>query len=100
MLGKQPNLTWFEGQDVVCMEETNFNYINSRLYVTRQLIVGGGVRQAKHEFSVRLYSLHEVGQILHSVGFAVNHVSGHTATPGSFFGPDSARMIIRAERRN
>ena len=99
VLGKQPNLTWFEGQDVVCMEETDFNYINSRLYVTRQLIVGGGVRQARHEFSVRIYSLHEVGQILHSVGFAVNHVSGHTATPGSFFGADSARMIIRAERR-
>jgi SAM-dependent methyltransferase len=99
VLGKQPNLTWFEGQDVVCMEETDFNYINSRLYVTRQLIVGGGVRQARHEFSVRLYSLHEIGQILHGVGFSVNHVSGHTATPGSFFGLDSARMIIRAERR-
>lgn len=99
VLGRQPNLTWFEGQDVVCMEETDFNYINSRLYVTRQLIVGGGVRQARHEFSLRLYSLHEVGQILHSIGFAVNHVSGHTATPGCFFGADSARMIIRAERR-
>jgi SAM-dependent methyltransferase len=99
ILGRQPNLTWFEGQDVVCMEETDFNYINSRLYVKRQLIVGGGVRQARHDFSLRLYSLHEIGQILHGVGFAVNHVSGHTATPGSFFGADSARMIIRAERR-
>jgi SAM-dependent methyltransferase len=99
VIDKQPNLTWFEGKDVVCMEETDFNFINSRLYVTRQLIIGGGVRQTKHEYSVRLYSLHEIGLILHATGFTVNHVSGNISTPGMFFGAESPRLIIRAERR-
>ncbi len=99
VIGQQPNLTWFEGKDVVCMEETDFNYINSRLYVTRQLIIGGGVRQSKHEYSVRMYSLHEIGLILHATGFSVNHVSGNISTPGVFFGAESPRLIIRAERR-
>jgi hypothetical protein len=84
---------------VVCMEETDFNYINSRLYVTRQLILNNGTRQKKHEYSVRLYSLHEVGQLLHNAGFAVTKVSGHHATPGSFFGTDSPSIFIVAERR-
>jgi ubiquinone/menaquinone biosynthesis C-methylase UbiE len=98
VIGKQPNLTWFQGRDVVCMEETNFNYINSRLYVSRQLILGAGARQSKHEYSLRIYSLHEIGLILHSTGFTVNHVSGNLATPGVFFGSESPRLIIRAER--
>lgn len=98
VIGKQPNLTWFQGRDAVCMEETNFNYINSRLYVSRQLILGGGARQSKHDYSLRVYSLHEVGLLLHSTGFTVNHVSGNLATPGAFFGSDSPRLIIRAER--
>ena len=100
VIGQQPNLTWFEGKDVVCMEETDFNYINSRLYVTRQLIIGGGVRQSKHEYSLRMYSLHEIGLILHATGFSVNHVSGNISTPGVFFGAESPRLIIRAERRD
>ncbi len=97
---EQPNLTWFEGSGSVCMEETDFNYINSRLYMTRQVIVNDSGRQVKHEFSIRLYSLHELGNLLHNAGFRVAKVAGHMATPGAFFGADSARMIILAERRS
>lgn len=96
---KQPNLLWFEMEDAVCMEETDFNYINSRLYVTRQLILNNGTRQSKHEYSVRLYSLHEIGQMLHAAGFAVTKVSGQQATKGAFFGADSPNIYIVAERR-
>jgi SAM-dependent methyltransferase len=99
VITKQPNLIWFEGDKVVCMEETDFNYITSRIHVNRQIIVGNGERQKKHEFSVRLYSLHEIGQILHHAGFSVIQVGGHPATPGAFFGADSAQMVIVAERR-
>jgi SAM-dependent methyltransferase len=95
----QPSLLWFEMGDVVSMEETDFNYINSRLYVNRQIILDGGQRQTKHEYSVRLYALHEIGQILHNSGFAVTRVSGHVASPGAFFGVDSERLIIVAQRR-
>jgi len=96
---KQPNLLWFEMEDAICMEETDFNYINSRLYVTRQLILNNGTRQSKHEYSVRLYSLHEIGQMLHAAGFAVTKVSGQQATKGAFFGADSPNIYIVAERR-
>jgi SAM-dependent methyltransferase len=95
---KQPNLIWFEGNGSVCMEETSFNYINSRLYVKRQLIFGNDGRQVNHELSVRLYSLHELGLILSRAGFVVNQVAGHHATPGAFFGVDSTKIIILAVR--
>jgi len=99
IITKQPNLIWFEGDGVVCMEETDFSYITSRLHVKRQIIVGNGERQRSHEFSLRLYSLHEIGQMLHLSGFSVIQVGGHPATPGAFFGADSPRMVIVAERR-
>jgi len=99
IITKQPNLIWFEGDGVVCMEETDFSYITSRLHVKRQIIVGNGERQRSHEFSLRLYSLHEIGQLLHGAGFSVIQVGGHPATPGAFFGADSAQMVIVAERR-
>jgi SAM-dependent methyltransferase len=98
IIEKQPNLTWFEGSGAVCMEETSFNYINSRLCVTRQLIFGNSGRQVNHELSVRLYSLHELGLILSRAGFIVHHVAGHHATPGAFFGTDSSKIIILAVR--
>jgi SAM-dependent methyltransferase len=98
IIEKQPNLIWFEGSGAVCMEETSFNYINSRLYVKRQLIFGDSGRQVNHELSVRLYSLHELGLILGRAGFVVHHVAGHPATPGAFFGVDSSKIIILAVR--
>jgi SAM-dependent methyltransferase len=98
IIEKQPNLIWFEGSGAVCMEETSFNYINSRLYVKRQLIFGDSGRQVNHELSVRLYSLHELGLILSRAGFVVRHVAGHPATPGAFFGVDSSKIIILAVR--
>ncbi|MBN2340159.1 MAG: methyltransferase domain-containing protein [Deltaproteobacteria bacterium] len=99
VIKQQPNMVWFQMDNMVCMEETDFNYINNRLYISRQLIIGDNEKQSKHEFSLRLYSLHEIGQLLHQAGFAVVKVSGHRATPGAFFGPESAKLIIIAERR-
>ena len=99
VIRQQPNMVWFQMDNMVCMEETDFNYINNRLYISRQLIIGDNEKQSKHEFSLRLYSLHEIGQLLHQAGFAVVKVSGHRATPGAFFGPESSKLIIIAERR-
>ncbi|MBN2718424.1 MAG: class I SAM-dependent methyltransferase [Deltaproteobacteria bacterium] len=99
VIRQQPNMVWFQMDNMVCMEETDFNYINNRLYISRQLIIGDNEKQSKHEFSLRLYSLHEIGQLLHQAGFAVIKVSGHRATPGAFFGPESSKLIIIAERR-
>lgn len=97
VVGQTPELTWFEGNGSVCMEETSFNFRTSRLVVTRQLIMDGG-RQVQNDISIRVYSLHEIEQLLHQTGFELGVVSGHTATPGAFFGPDSVRIFVCAKR--
>ncbi|MBI2894335.1 MAG: methyltransferase domain-containing protein [Deltaproteobacteria bacterium] len=98
VLRGQPNLIWFEGDGCVCMEETTVNFITSRLHVKRAVILDDG-GQKDAEYSVRLFSLHELGRLLHDNGFRVTEVSGHFSTRGAFFGYDSPRLIILAEKR-
>ncbi len=94
----QPNLVWFEGDGCICMEETQFNDITSRLHVKRTVILEDG-RQRENEYAIRLYPLHEIGQVMHQMGFRVAEVSGMEATPGVYFGATSPRLILLAERR-
>jgi SAM-dependent methyltransferase len=94
----QPNLVWFEGDECVCMEESDFNYFNSRLAVKRTMMREDG-KQSNAEYSVRLYSLHELGLLMQQVGFRVIEVSGQEAIRGAFFGGNSPRMLMLAERR-
>jgi SAM-dependent methyltransferase len=98
VIRQQPNLVWFEGDGCVCMEETQFNAIKSRLEVKRTVILDDG-RQRENYYSIRLYSLHELGGLMHQQGFRVASVSGQEATPNVYFGADSPRMILLAERR-
>ncbi len=98
VLRSQPNLIWFEGDGCVCMEESEFNYFTSRLQVKRTVILDSG-RQLEHEYSLRLYSLHELGQLMNASGFRVSEVSGRDALPGIFFGQESPNLMIVAARR-
>jgi SAM-dependent methyltransferase len=97
VIRSQPNNVWFEGDGCVVMEETQCNYITSRLHVKRTVMLDDG-RQRESAYSVRLYSLHELGQMLHQK-FRVVEVSGRESTPGVYFGADSPRTIVVAERR-
>ena len=94
----QPNLIWFEGEGCVCMEESDFNYFTSRLQIKRTVILDTG-KQIEAEYGLRLYSLHELGQLMNASGFRVAEVSGREALPGVFFGVESPNLIIVAERR-
>jgi SAM-dependent methyltransferase len=98
VIRSQPNLIWFEGDGCVCMEESEFNFFTSRLHVKRTVILDSG-RQTENEYSLRLYSLHELGQLLNGIGFRVKDVSGRDALPGVFFGQESPSLVIVAERR-
>ena len=98
VISAQPNLIWFEGDGCVCMEESEFNFFASRLHVKRTVILDNG-RQTETEYGLRLYSLHELGQILNGAGFRVSEVSGREAIPGVFFGHESPNILIVAERR-
>jgi SAM-dependent methyltransferase len=98
VVGFQPNLVWFEGDGCVCMEESDFNYFNSRLTVKRTMMREDG-HQSNAEYSLRLYSLHELGGLMQQTGFRVIDVSGQEAVRGAFFGVQSPRILMLAERR-
>ena len=92
-----PNCLWYEGDSAVCMDDMSIDFITSRLRVKRQVMLDDG-RQKEIYFSVRVYSLHELGKLLHDVGFRVTQASGHLAHPGVFFGAQSPRIIILAQK--
>ena len=98
VIQQQPGLLWFEGEGVVCMEETSFNFITSRLRAQRSLLFENGVKKI-HLYSIRLYALHELGRMLHNAGFRVDSVGGHRAAPRAFCGEDSVKIIIVAQKR-
>ena len=93
----QPRSSWFQGDDRQYLEDTDFNFITSRLVVKRSWATSAGDQETV-EYTIRLYSLHELGKILHAAGFRVIEVSGHMVTPGTFFGADSATLLLVAER--
>jgi SAM-dependent methyltransferase len=93
-----PSLAWFEGEGCVCMDEMVVDWITSRMRVKRTMMLDDG-RSKEIEYSIRIYSLHELGKMLHDHGFRVAEVSGRIQTPGVFFGPDSPRTLILAEKR-
>jgi SAM-dependent methyltransferase len=92
-----PSQLWYEGDSCVCMDDMSLDFITSRLRVKRSVIFDDG-RSRECVYSVRLYSLHELGKILHDVGFRVTEASGHCATPGAFFGEISPRLLVLAQR--
>jgi SAM-dependent methyltransferase len=92
-----PSSVWFEGDSCVCMDDAVIDYYTSRLRVKRSVILDDG-RTRECTFSVRLYSFHELGKLLHEVGFRVTEVSGHPATPGVFLGQASPRILMLAQR--
>jgi SAM-dependent methyltransferase len=93
-----PSLAWFEGDGCICMDEMTIDFITSRMRVKRTLMMDDG-RTKEIEYSIRVYSLHELGKMLHDNGFRVAEVSGRTATPGVFFGCEAPRTLILAEKR-
>jgi SAM-dependent methyltransferase len=98
LVRQSPSLAWFEGDGCVCMDEMSVDFITSRMKVKRTMMLDDG-RSREIEYSMRIYSLHELGKILHEHGFKVTEVSGRLATRGVFFGNESPRTIILAEKR-
>ena len=94
---RQPSLVWFEGEGCVCMDEMSLDFFTSRLRVKRTVMFEDG-RAREIEYSIRLYALNELGKMLHEAGFKVIEITGHPAHPGVFFGSESPRIIVLAER--
>jgi len=94
---QQPSQVWFEGDSCVCMDDMSVDFITSRLRVKRTMMLDDG-RTKECAFSIRVYSLHELGKLLHDIGFRVTEASGHPAHPGVFFGATSPRVVILAQK--
>jgi SAM-dependent methyltransferase len=94
-----PTRVWWEGDGCVVLEEVELNYFSSRIQVNRSVVFDDG-RQLEQEISVRAYSLHEVGKLMHAAGFRVLEVSGAYHTKGRFFGNQSRHIIVLAERKD
>jgi SAM-dependent methyltransferase len=92
-----PSQLWYEGDSCVCMDDMSVDFISSRLRVKRSVIFDDG-RSRECTYSIRLYSLHELGKLLHDVGFRVTEASGRVSTPGVFFGELSPRLIVLAQK--
>jgi SAM-dependent methyltransferase len=95
VVAQQPGQTWFEGDGCVCIDDVSIDFITSRMKVKRTLMLTNG-KNRECNYSVRIYGLHELGKILHDVGFKVLNVSGRPEMPGVFFGATSPRIIILA----
>jgi SAM-dependent methyltransferase len=98
LVRQAPSLAWFEGEGCVCMDEMSVDWITSRMKVKRTIMLDDA-RTREIEYSIRIYSLHELGRLLHDHGFRVAEVSGRHSTPGVFFGHESPRTLILAEKR-
>jgi len=98
IIRQAPSLAWFEGDGCICMDEMSIDWITSRMKVKRTMMMDDG-RTKEIDYSVRIYSLHELGKILHDAGFRVAEVSGRCATPGVFFGNESPKTMILAEKK-
>ncbi len=95
VVSQQPGQTWFEGDGCVCIDDVTIDFITSRMRVKRTLMLTNG-KNRECNYSVRLYNLHELGKVLHDVGFKILKVSGRPEMPGVFFGVTSPRIIILA----
>ena len=73
MIADLPTRVWWEGDGCVVLEEVELNYFSSRIQVNRSVVFDDG-RQLEQEISVRAYSLHEVGKLMHAAGFRVLEV--------------------------
>jgi SAM-dependent methyltransferase len=98
VIRQSPTVNWFEGKNCICMDEMQMDWISSRLKVKRTMMLEEG-RSRELEYSIRLYAVHELGRMLHECGFRVAELSGRMETPGVYFGPESPRSIVLAEKR-
>jgi SAM-dependent methyltransferase len=99
VVAEMPSRTWWEGVECVFLEEVEFDYETSVLHTKRSFIYEDGSPPQEFNSYIRLYSLHELNQILSIAGFDLLEVTGELCHRGSFLGPNSHSMILLAEKR-
>lgn len=96
---QMPHRIWWEGVNCVFLEEVEFDYSASVLHTKRSFIYEDGTPPLEQNSYIRLYSAHELGQVLRAAGFNVVQLSGELHHPGQFLGTASTRIVIQAQKR-
>ena len=92
-----PRQIWWEGDELLFMEEINFDTVNSRLNLKRTVVEETEIPWEQY-ISIRLYSVNELMAYLTLAGLRVLSLSGDIAHPGKYLGPHNRSIILVAER--
>ncbi len=92
-----PSHSIWRSNDILVSEEVNFDFRTSVLDSVRQMVFDDG-RTRADSISIRLYSLHEFGQMLASAGFIMEAVSGGISCGPWFPGSNSPRLVMVAKK--
>lgn len=94
-----PMRIWWEGTECLILEEVDFDHDRSLLLVKRSFVFEDSGREPWEQLiQVRLYSSHELRNLMKRAGFEVIELSGDWTYPKAFFGAASQRVILVAER--
>ncbi|MFU8805296.1 MAG: SAM-dependent methyltransferase, partial [Bradymonadaceae bacterium] len=100
VIDQMPTRTWWEGSGCIFLEESEFDYGTSVLHAKRSFIYEDGSPPLEQNCYIRLYTMHELRQMLHVAGFSVLEISGERHHRGYYLGASSSRNIILAEKRS
>ncbi len=98
VVAEMPARSWWEGQDCIFLEEVDFDYAQSFLHTKRSFIYEDGTPPLEQNSFIRLYTLHELSNLMANAGFRILEVSGAMHHRARFLGAASPRMILLAEK--
>jgi SAM-dependent methyltransferase len=98
VIGEMPSRAWWEGRECIFLEEVDFDHSQSILHTKRSYIYEDGTPPLEHNIYIRLYSLHELLNLMQGAGLRVLEVSGDLHQRARFLGAASTRQLILAER--
>jgi len=96
---EMPHRIWWEGKDCIFLEEGEFDYATSVMHMNRSFIYEDGRPPVEQDWYIRLYSPHEIQDLLEQTGFEITGVSGSLHYPGYFIGHDSPKLIVEAQKK-
>lgn len=98
VVAQMPSRCWWEGQGCIFLEEVDFDHAQSVLHTKRSFIYEDGSPPLEQNMYTRMYSLHEIANLVTNAGFRVHEISGDLHHRGRFLGPSNARLIVLAEK--
>lgn len=93
-----PTRQWWGDSSLAVHEEVWLHDLSSRVQV-KQEIFSATRAQTQQQYSLRVYSEHELHGILSSLGFEILEISGAFFAKRAFFGVDSFDLVVVAQKK-